>query len=386
MRSWTLDLLKCVRPVDQGQRCLGPLSVAQEPPPQIQGEEIREGALRCAACGVTYPVVAGVAVVLDNAYRYFRWFYPFAKGFLEEVGGMSRPFQVWLHQRMLADLERKSDKLFPRPVTYNDHTAHPLHKWLATYLLTHFLDPVGSGEPLVDALLSACHHRGPLNTLHDMVARHARDPSVGVDLGCSVGGLSVRLSGLCGRVVGIDISFEKILTARRVVLGEPARPSPLRLYHEGISYETVPLPPVSARNVDFIVASAHALPLEGTSVDVVTSCNLIDIVSEPLEVLKETVRVLKGGGLLAMSTPYLDHTDAVVRYLEGGRGDPRKTVLENLPGFTVLEEAEKVPWILRASDRHYDLYLDHCFLARRDGGAPSPTPTPATTPGPERIS
>lgn len=329
-------------------------------------DEIREGALQCVSCGAAYPVVAGVAVLIQNPFRFFRGFFPFAKGFLADVGGMSRGFEVWLHTKMLGDLENKKDKLFPRPQLFDESVAHPLHKWLGTYLLTHYFPPLPSGEAILDELLGACHARGPLRLLGDMAQRWGDGANLAVDMGCSVGGLTRRLAEFSRQAIGIDVSFEKILTARRALLGEPCAAAPMRVYHEGISFESVPLPTLSLCNAEFVLASGSQAPLASGSADVLTSCNLIDIVNDPIELLKEKTRVLAPGGVLALSTPYLDHAAAVTKCLEAGTGDPRKTVLDNLPGFRVLEEHMKVPWLLRASDRHYDMYLDHCFAARRD--------------------
>ncbi|MBN1426138.1 class I SAM-dependent methyltransferase [Candidatus Fermentibacteria bacterium] len=369
MRLWALSALRCVGLDEVEAPCRGHLVLAPEPAATERNEEVLEGALSCAACGAVYPVVAGVAVLLRNPFRFFRSFYPFAKDYLADVGGMSPPFQVWLHTHMLADLESKKDKLFPRPVPYNEQVAHPLNKWLGTYLLTHYFPPVPSGNDLLDSLQTASHDGGPIRLLGDMAQRWSNDsPGLGVDMGCSVGGLTRRIAGLCRQAIGIDLSFEKILTARRTLLGVPCGPPPLRVYREGISFENVPLPPMTAANVDFVVASGTETPLETGSADVITSCNLIDIVNDPFAVLAEKVRVLSPKGVLVVSTPYLDHTAAVTQHLEAGAGDPRKTVLEHLTGFEIVEEHLKVPWLLRGSDRHWDLYLDHCFAARRAAG------------------
>ncbi len=368
MRLRTLSLLRCVRRTEEAPPCGATLRLGTEPPARTTGEELLEGALVCEACGASYPVVAGVAVVVRNPFRYFRGFFPVAKGYLAEVGGMSRPFEVWLYAQMLGDLERKDEKLFPRPQPYDERVGHALHKWLGTYLLTHYFPPVPSGEPLLDGLLEASHRRGPLALLGDMATRWCLPGAgLGVDIGCSVGGLTLRLASLCEYAMGVDLSFEKVLTARRVVLRAPCGPAPLRLYHEGVSYESVPIPEVSAENLDFVVASGSDAPVESGSADIVSSCNLIDIVNDPLAVLAEHVRILSPRGLLVLSTPYLDHTAAVTQHLAADGRDPRETVFAHLPGFRILEEATRVPWLLRASDRHYDLYLDHCFAARRDG-------------------
>ncbi len=369
MKQSALAYLRCpASSAETGALCLGKLSVAASPSPRFSShdDEITEGCLRCTCCEAIYPIIAGVAVLVPRPFRYVRSFFPFLKGLVSDIGGIGKDLTIWLHKHMLADLDEKHEKLFPRTTPYNEKSTLPMHKWLGTYVLTHYLNPMPSGNGTLDALLNAAHTEGPLALLADMGRRFLQTkPKLAVDLGCSVGGLTTRCAELAHFAIGVDLSFEKILTARRIVLAEPREPDPLRLYREGSSYDAIPIPEVDVSNIEFIVASGTEIPLAHEATGLVSSCNLVDVVADPLKLLQEMERILSSAGLLLVATPYLDHTPAVVNHLEAGTGKPKVTIKEHLSAFDILEERDRVPWLLRASDRHYDLYLDHCFAAIR---------------------
>jgi len=367
MKRTTIKLLKCVARKDpETSPCMGALELASAPSPSIQGDEIGEGALGCNSCGAEYPVLAGIAILVSKPFRYLRQSFPFLKGLLIEVKGMRRETEVWLNRCMLSDIETKDEKLFPKKTPFNEKTTTPMYKWLSTYVMGHYFIPHPSGNSLVDQLLAANYSEGPLAMLSDMGQRWAGgEIDLAVDLGCSVGGLTVRMGKYARTALGMDLSFEKVLAARRIVLGKPMNAGPFRLYREGKSYDAVPIPKAKTNNAEFFVASGDDVPLSQGCASIVASCNLVDVVPDPFKLIAEKKRLTQPGGVLLLSTPYLDHSPAVINHLEAGRGDPKAVILEQLSDFELLEEKDMVPWLLRSSDRHYDIYLDHCVAARR---------------------
>ncbi len=96
-----------------------------------------------------------------------------------------------------------------------------------------------------------------------------------LDLGCGTGSGSAILSSHGGTVTAIDIDPGAVEHARR---------------HVG-------------DRVTFLTGSAVALPFADAQFDLVTCFEVIEHVAEQAEVLAQAARVLRGSGILIMSTP-----------------------------------------------------------------------------------
>jgi arsenite methyltransferase len=106
-----------------------------------------------------------------------------------------------------------------------------------------------------------------------------------VDLGCGAGFdtlLAARRVGTDGKVIGLDMTPEMIVKARR-------NASLL-----GVS------------NVMFLLGEIELLPLQDASVDLVISNGVLNLCPDKPRVLGEIFRVLKSGGCLRMADILLD--------------------------------------------------------------------------------
>jgi SAM-dependent methyltransferase len=129
------------------------------------------------------------------------------------------------------------------------------------------------------------------------VARHARDRSVALVLGCGGAALVGDLAGLFDVAYGVDLSLPALLLARRLLDGESLRiPLMTSTALESVSIAT----DGSARphrQARLVVGDAAALPFADGSMSVVVTPYLLDIVPDPSAVLREVNRVLYPEGL-----------------------------------------------------------------------------------------
>ena len=109
-----------------------------------------------------------------------------------------------------------------------------------------------------------------------------------LDLGCGSGALTIpyaRAVGERGKVYALDIQPAMLhLLARKL-----AKPE-----NEDIT------------NVAMVIGSAHDLPFRDSSLDVVCATAALYEVPAPHKALREMMRVLKGGGYLAISELFMD--------------------------------------------------------------------------------
>lgn len=96
-----------------------------------------------------------------------------------------------------------------------------------------------------------------------------------LDVGCGAGLLTNFLSTKGHQVSGIDISQKSLDIAKKKD---------------------------KTRSVEYVCASAYALPFENESFDVVTAMDVLEHVEDPQKLIAESSRVLKKGGLFFFHT------------------------------------------------------------------------------------
>lgn len=116
--------------------------------------------------------------------------------------------------------------------------------------------------------------------------------SLAVDLGCGGGEWADAVVGRYDRVVGIDISIDRL----------ERRSHPVEAW-------------------EFIQADLnHGIPLPDACADGVHADQVIEHVANPLYFLLEAHRVLRTGGVLVVATPNVRYIRHVVRLVVGGYG------------------------------------------------------------------
>ncbi len=211
----------------------------QQPVPLTQdiekeiADDIISGHLTCPECRSQYPIKEGIAVVVPKK----------TLGMVHQKNGYNSPAM------------------------------------LSAYLWSHFGDLLNE-QDATDAYQS----------WSDSFQTSSGDA---LDVGCSVGRLSIELARTHHHVIGIDTSLAFIKKAREIL---KRKSLDFDLVIEGHLTESRRYDfggDLDFEHIDFIVADALALPFRRTQFATVAAINILEKVPDPLTHLKEVNRVLK---------------------------------------------------------------------------------------------
>jgi len=370
MKQKALKWLVCPR-TEGARPCHGTLQVEQAMSDWDEDpQEILEAILRCDGCKRTYPVVCGIPILMDELPKYLRRNYSFMVGFCQAQASLSDEMQAALLNYVLLDLKTAVEELFPTSRRYTRETRLGFLTGIGPYLCNHY-DDLGSvakpSDPLYD-FLQGYSSRNPHAVLEGFAARHGNGGrGLALDIGCHVGGFTALQAQRSRLVFGVDVSFENLLLASQILKGRPKRLDRYRLYQEGTRYQWRNLHAPRCQNVEFVVATGDNLPFKASSVDTVSSCNVVDIVQEPLKVLDEKLRILKKGGLLLLSDPYEFNGSRFKKLKTRSRKSPLKIIKQRITNqIRIVQEEDHVPWVTQNYNRGYEIYYNHCLAGIKD--------------------
>ncbi len=111
-----------------------------------------------------------------------------------------------------------------------------------------------------------------------------------------------------------------------------------------------------------MVATGDNLPFKASSVDTVSSCNVVDIVQQPMKLVDEKVRVLKKGGLLLLSDPSEFCGVMFKRLKTQSQKSPLSIIKQRMASqIRIVQDEDDVPWISQEYNRSYMIYYNHCL-------------------------
>jgi SAM-dependent methyltransferase len=334
--------------------------------------DVITGRLECVKCGAHYPILAGVAVVVEDVREFLL---AHVKGIAQVVSDGDLP-REYVRELKAAKAELRAE-----------HIEDDLEseRVLSLYLMNHFLSakekdawwrPVqGSASPLIDTLVREYWDQGPLSVIQKWVEK-LKQPGKVIELGCGVGGLALRFPERIERYLGVDSSFIAIALARHLVLGAPYRGKiriPQDLLQGPVSRDIVLTPFKQGQQdgkIDFVVGEMEFAPIQAGAWDLSIALNSIDMLDAPASLPALLHKLLKTGGRTIHSCPYIWH-EAVARKLRAKL--PRETQdsaaaaewLFTQAGFEIETRSDHVPWLFFKHFRQLEIYSVHLFQAKR---------------------
>ncbi|MEG5059467.1 class I SAM-dependent methyltransferase [Microcoleus sp. A2-C5] len=361
MRNWLLEELKC--PI-----CYSQFSVATDTVPvkyqADESNEIEESLLQCTGCQTEYPIICGVAIVVKDFATYI------SQNFTK-ITSLATQQGLNISQEMLDYFSSKNLDIAEATSTIPQWTNSQA---MQIYLAAHYdnlRSTLSRNHPFI-TFLESYQTRDFYSVAINMISSHAHQLRRSLDIGCSVGGLTYRLANMSGIVFGIDLAFEAILTARRVLLGSPTPLNQYRLHRQGVNFDrrNLDLNFSEESKVEFLVASAYNLPFSSNCFDLVSVANVVDCVPDPRTMIDSISQFITQSGFFFHTDPYdWELKTAPCQEWFGGHSnlnpeDSIREYLENSCNMKILNEEDAVTWVLRIHERQFHIWFNHCILAQ----------------------
>ncbi|MBL7717159.1 MAG: methyltransferase domain-containing protein [Bdellovibrionales bacterium] len=363
MFSATLSRLRC-------PKCRGGLKLP--PGAEASTADILSGALDCPKCRTAYPILAGVAVLVEPVEEYLC---AHAKGISKLVKDSEIPKQ---YRRAYQEALQEMREMGP------DHIEEDLEsdRVNALYLMNHYiatrdLDFAGP-DPMIREWVAKVWDKGPLEEVAMRVAEIDVPGLSVVEQGCGVGGLARRIFQKKGdgrSYLGVDSSFASIALARHLNLGAPYGAKiqyPADLIEGVVSKAFPKILPLGTTDVDFVVGDLSVMPVQVGSWDVAVSMNAIDMLENPNDMPKSQAKLLKPKGIAIQTGPYIWHPEVAknLRAQFPKAASDSATMVKELyleNGFELAESRDQIPWLFFKHHRQIELYSVHLLVMKKKG-------------------
>jgi SAM-dependent methyltransferase/uncharacterized protein YbaR (Trm112 family) len=323
-----------------------------------QGDLI-EGELNCLSCGSFFPVLCGVAILVDHLNDYLLN-HAAEIAIFGSQWGLSRAALGWLVSQTGSYMS--SDY---RTTSWDSLSS------LNMYIGMHYLDP--SSLPFSDVRTAEAFRTLSDGSFYaklaDLVPTGRNSSGVLLDIGCNVGGLLFRTQTNYRYKLGVDLSFGAALYARAILLESPRplRTCTIRTEVDGLA--ELSLDSVTKQSqIEVVVGRCETLPVAAGSVETVCATNVLEILGEPRRLLDEMDRVVSSNGWLVHTSPYYWRADrnSVSRWLGTGGLSTGTYLMEWLisRGYA-LSQPQELPWLLRHYNRYFQYYMVQVLLGTK---------------------
>jgi 2-polyprenyl-3-methyl-5-hydroxy-6-metoxy-1,4-benzoquinol methylase/uncharacterized protein YbaR (Trm112 family) len=280
-----------------------------------------EGFLHCKDCRALYPILDGVAIIVDD--------------FASYASERPKILGKWLVESKSTAMKEflKENASCIKATTENKYEEGGA--WFLPYLAMH------SARSKVDkhfAKMTKQDFRSFYRNVTELVAHRFTEGGLCLEVGCAVGTITNELAQKTDFVFGVDQSFSFIKEARK---------------RSRVS------------NAEFLVANSLRLPFARSKFNLIVSLNMIDLV-DPDKLIANINSLVAINGSVLLTDPYDFRDD---------RGNPRalydgkslRKLLRNT-GFSVdtsTSHESFIPWILRINNRAYLVYFTDLIIAKK---------------------
>lgn len=381
MINHTISSLRCPSRRSKQKPCASELelhpvrSIAIEAAP-LNTFDVLEGHLECTRCKTQYPILAGVAILVDDVHSYL----------IGHVKGISA-----LVPDSAIPKKYRADFSAARGEIESEHIEEDLESQRVTalYVATHYLHAHstdkwwkpkhGPASELIDSLIQKYWDHGPFSQIETWVAglakKNAGSSFSVVELGCGVGGLYPRIQNHVTRYLGVDSSFASIAIARHLALGAKY-PHPISIPSDLLEgpltrAAQIRVPKEIDTRADFVVGDLESLPVARGEWSASIALNAIDMLERPALLPELQHALIERGGSAIQSCPYVWHESVAGRLRQSlvKKEMSSSQAVESLyekAGFSMAQKIDHLPWLFFKHLRQLEIYSVHLILAQKN--------------------
>jgi ubiquinone/menaquinone biosynthesis C-methylase UbiE/uncharacterized protein YbaR (Trm112 family) len=283
------------------------------------GDDCREGFLACEECGIQFPIINGVPIIVRNFDSY--------------IQERTRILGDWILKTSTSQMRnflREKVKTVDPKLTINNKYEFS-SQYYNSYLWTHY-DYRDN-----DRFLSMFKYRIRPDEIYSKVIQGLEVNVTGksLDLGCALGASSLNLAKKVAFSYGVDLSYSFITEARRRAAG--------------------------TSNIEYLVCDIADLPFKSLSFDVVMALNILDRTDFDKAFLSLD-RCIISGGELVITDPFDSSNDSKTL-----NSINLRLFLEK-KGYQIRKKTQResyIPWIVRINERAYLFYFaDYIYAVK----------------------
>ena len=365
----SVSLLRCPKAIEE-IACASKIRLLHSK--EKKGTDIIFGSLICEQCKNTFPILAGVAILVDDVEQYLQ---VHAKGVSMLVKDNQIP-EPYIESFLFAKSEIETGFI------EEDLESQRIN---ALYFMNHYLKvKTRSGKPWwrpstgafskeINHLIQTHWDHGPFSKIADWTKSYKNQNII--ELGCGVGGLAQVFSKTARNYLGVDSSFASIALARHIFLQTKYPLSiqiPQDLFHGPLTGKiSFPLKKRKNKNIDFVVGELQNLPVVKGEFDLSVALNAIDMIENPSDLPRLQFELLKENGVAIQSCPYIwqNMVSAALRKSVPKKISSSSAAVEYLyekSGFTIFKKIDHLPWLFLKHFRQIEMYSVHLFAAKKN--------------------
>ncbi len=326
-------------------------------------DEVSYGEIRCKECDKSSPILAGVALLVDDPEEYI---YQHAKGIRRYLDRTFLP--KTFHDAYDTALGEIDDSAVQEDLETERVTA--------LYIINHYLKARDfwnpNASPAIGELITKYWDTGPFQIIANYLKKTSPQHHAMIELGCGTGGLGATLSANLNSYLGVDDSFSSIAFARSLYFAK-TESVPVSIPQDLINGHlsktvNIPKPEMKDTDVDFIVSNIENPALQKNRYTLTAALNLIDMLFEPTSLPRLQKDLLRDGGIAVQSSPYIWHENISKELRKEFDSANSAELIEKLyvsAGLKVTKSLPHNPWLFFKHFRQIELYSTHILFAEK---------------------